>query len=623
MNPLPAEVETSTTFADLNISEHILAAVTSSGYINPTPIQARTIPLLIEGRDVLGMAQTGTGKTAAFAIPMLQAIDLSISATQVLILAPTRELAMQVAEAFEKYAANLKGLRVAAIYGGQDYQLQFRQLSRGAHVVVGTPGRVMDHIRRGSLKLDGLKGLVLDEADEMLRMGFAEDVEWILEQTPATRQIALFSATMPDSIRRIAQKHLKNPAEITIKQRTATAETIRQRFVVVSPYQKESVLARILETEPIDAVIIFVKTKSTTVPLAEYLATQGYRTAALSSDVAQAQRERIVEHLKAGKLDIVIATDVAARGLDVQRITHVINFDLPSDSESYVHRIGRTGRAGRDGDTILFLHPRERFQLRRIEQVTRQPIEQMQIPAAAQVNEKRIERFKSRIKAALDHRDIEVYSTIIEELRKETETPIEQIAAALAVLAVGDAPLLVKDEGRDFNFNDSRGRDNGPVRDNGSGRGNPRMARGQDADRNMRPRGRDGSREMGARDAVPDARGPRSEGRPFRPMETFRIQVGQVHQVKPANIVGAIANETGLDSSCIGKIEIYDDYSTVDLLAGMPEDVFHSLKGVEVLGQQLNISRAAEHPPGDDFSARKGKGKFDSKRNLKTNAQRT
>ncbi|ODA28593.1 DEAD/DEAH box helicase [Planctopirus hydrillae] len=608
MTELPADIETTTTFADLNISPPILSAVTASGYVNPTPIQARTIPLLIEGRDVLGMAQTGTGKTAAFAIPMLQAIDLSSSATQVLILAPTRELAMQVAEAFEKYAANLKGLRVAAIYGGQDYQLQFRQLNRGAHVIVGTPGRVMDHIRRGSLKLDSLKGLVLDEADEMLRMGFAEDVEWILEQTPPQRQIALFSATMPDSIRRIAQKHLKNPAEITIKRRTATAETIRQRFITVPPFQKEAVLARILETEPIDAVIIFVKTKSTTVPLAEFLGSQGYRTAALSSDVPQAQRERIVEHLKSGRLDIVIATDVAARGLDVQRITHVINFDLPSDSESYVHRIGRTGRAGRQGDTILFLHPRERFQLRRIEQVTRQPIEPMQVPAAAQVNERRIERFKSKIKTALDHRDLEAFSGIIESLRKESDTPIEQIAAALAVLAAGDAPLLVKDDIRDFNSIETRNREPAP------GRGNPRLARAQDADRSMRPRGRETGREE---------RAPRSEGRSFRPMETFRIQVGQIHQVKPANIVGAIANETGLDSSCIGRIEIYDNYSTVDLLAGMPDDVFHSLKAVEVLGQQLNISRATEHPANEEFSARKSKGRFDSKRNLKPNQQRS
>ena len=401
---------------------------------------------MLEGRDVLGQAQTGTGKTAAFAVPMLQAIDLEQKVTQVLVLTPTRELAIQVAAAFRRYAAGLPGVRVAAIYGGQDYQVQFRQLDRGVHVVVGTPGRVIDHMRRGSLKLDGVRGLVLDEADEMLRMGFAEEVDWILTQTPSERQTALFSATMPDSIRRIAQRHLRNPAEITIKQKSATADTVRQRFVVVGPHEKQEVLARVLEAESIDGVLIFVNTKSTTEPLAEYLSSQGHRTAALSSDVAQSQRERIVQNLRSGKVDVIIATDVAARGLDVQRISHVINYDFPTDSESYVHRIGRTGRAGRTGNAILFLHPRGRHLLRRIEQATRQTIEPMEIPTNEVINKRRVTRFHERITAGMAHRDLATFASLVEQYRKENDVPLEQIAAALAALAAGDTPLLLTDD---------------------------------------------------------------------------------------------------------------------------------------------------------------------------------
>lgn len=561
-------------FQELNLSEPLLQAIQGAGYSTATPIQARAIPPLLEGRDVLGQAQTGTGKTAAFAIPMLQRIDLNRRQPQVLVLAPTRELAIQVSESFERYAAGLPGFRVAPIYGGQDYPTQFRQLDRGVHVVVGTPGRVMDHIRRGSLKLDGLRGLVLDEADEMLKMGFADDVEWVLTQAPAERQIALFSATMSDPIRRIAQRHLRNPAEITIKQKAATAETIRQRYVVATPHQKQAVLARVLEAEPIDGVIIFVKTKSTTDPLAEFLSSHGHRTAALSSDVAQKQRERIIDNLRTGKIDVIIATDVAARGLDVQRISHVINYDLPFDDESYVHRIGRTGRAGRTGQAILFLTPRERHLLRRIERATRQTIEPMEIPSKRAINQARVSRFHDRITASLAHPDLKTFTSLVEQFRaKNEDVPLEQVAAALAALAAGDNAFLpLTEELKPIGFDEFPG-----------GRGDSRSrsnARGFDDDRRGGPNGRNGQ-----------GRGPR---RHAERMETFRIEVGHNHQVKPGNIVGAIANETGLESSFIGRIEIFDDFSTVDMLAGMPNEMFQGLKRVWVAGRPLNISRMDE-----------------------------
>jgi len=580
MSSTPAAVEgAETTFASLNLSAPLLQAIQSSGYEVATPIQAKSIPLLLAGRDLLGQAQTGTGKTAAFALPFLQKIDLSNKATQVLVLTPTRELAIQVAEAFERYASGMSGLRVASIYGGQDYGLQFRQLDRGVHVVVGTPGRVMDHLRRGSLKLDSLAGLVLDEADEMLRMGFADDVEWILTQTPPTRQIALFSATMPAAIRRIAQAHLNDPAEITIQQKSATADTVHQRYVVAAPHQKQAILARILEAETIDGVLIFVKMKSTTEPLAEFLASHGHRTAALSSDIAQKQRERIVDSLRAGKIDVLIATDVAARGLDVQRISHVINYDLPFDSESYVHRIGRTGRAGRAGSAIMFLHPREKMQLKRLERATRQTIEPMEIPTKRAINRLRVARFHERITAGLAHKDLATFTSLIEQYRAENpEVPVEQIAASLIGMVQGNTPLLASEELKPGSFVGSH-----DVRDN------DRRPSGHQTDRaphgNSGPRGRN-------------------------QMETFRIEVGSAHTVKPANIVGAIANETGLSSQYIGRIEIFDQHSTVDLLAGMPNDMFYALKKVRVAGRQLNISRASEGaapPPRERFAGKKFK----------------
>lgn len=553
-------------FRTLGLNDSIVRAVESSGYLTPTPIQAETIPLILTGRDIVGQAQTGTGKTAAFALPLLQMINVADRRPQVLVLAPTRELAIQVADAFEKYASDMRGLHVVPIYGGQDYQVQFRALDRGVQVVVGTPGRVMDHVRRGSLKLDALQTLVLDEADEMLRMGFADDVEWVLTQLPTERQIALFSATLPEPIRQIAQRHLRNPAEITIRQQTATADTIRQRFIVADRRQKEAVLARVLEAEPTDGVIIFVKMRSTTEPLAEFLSQHGHRAAALNGDVAQKQRERIVDNLRSGKIDIVVATDVAARGLDVQRVSHVINYDLPFDSEAYVHRIGRTGRAGRSGEAILFVDPRDRRLLKNLERATRQPIEPMEMPSNRTINKRRVGKFHEKITAALTHPEIESFTSITEQYCREKGVPAEQVAAALAIIANGEKPLLVKDVFKPTEFFDGHG---GPRhgRDRDEGRG-----------RDFRPGRQDGPR--GFEEA----------------METFRVEVGHVNQVKPGNLVGAIANEAGISGSRIGRIAIYDDYSTIDLPVGMPPAMFHELKKVRVAGQQLNISRPGEQP---------------------------
>ncbi len=560
-------------FPTLGLNDSLVRAVERCGYRTPTPIQAETIPLILEGRDVLGQAQTGTGKTAAFALPLLQRINISDRRPQVLVLTPTRELAIQVAEAFENYASEIRGLRVAPIYGGQDYQIQLRALDRGVQVIVGTPGRVMDHMRRGSLQLDGLKTLVLDEADEMLRLGFVEEVEWVLTQVPAERQIALFSATLPEPIRRIAQRHLRNPAEITISQQAATADTIHQRFIIAARHQKEAALARILEAEPIDGVLVFVKTRSTTEPLAEFLAQHGHRAAALNGDVAQKQREKIVDSLRSGKIDIVVATDVAARGLDVQRVSHVINYDLPFDSEAYVHRIGRTGRAGRSGEAILFVDPRDRHILKNLERATRHVIEPMELPSNRTINKQRIAKFHDKITAALTHPEFEGFTSIMEQYRRENEIPVEQIAVALAILANGEKPLLMKDAFKPSGFLEGH-------EERSHGRGGPRHSRGWNEDRgaDLRPRFQAGSRRRDER------------------METFRVEVGRVNQVKPSNLVGAIANEVGISGSRIGRIAIYDDYSTVDLPVGMPHEMFCELKMVRVAGRPLNISRPVEGP---------------------------
>ncbi|NTU58957.1 MAG: DEAD/DEAH box helicase [Chlorobiaceae bacterium] len=567
--------DTPMTFRNLNLSEPILSALEAVGYETPTPIQARTIPLILEGRDVLGQAQTGTGKTAAFALPILSNIDLSRPEPQALVLAPTRELAIQVAEAFHTYAEQMKGFNVLPIYGGQDYGVQLRSLKRGVHVVVGTPGRVMDHMRKGTLNLEGLQYLVLDEADEMLRMGFIDDVEWILDQTPDSRQVALFSATMPAPILRIARKHLKAPAEITIESKTTTVDTIRQRYWMVGGHHKLDALTRILEAEPFDGIIIFVRTKTETVALAEKLQARGYSASALNGDMAQAQRERTIEQLKDGNLNIVIATDVAARGLDVDRISHVINYDIPTDTESYVHRIGRTGRAGRSGEAILFVSPRERGMLFAIERATRKRIDQMELPSTEIINDKRIARFKQRISDAIAGEDLEFYTRLVEQYCLEHDVTELEAAAALAKLLQGDTPFLLSAKPEKSSYQSDRE----PRRE--SSRGD--SYRGGDSYR-------DESRHQDSR----KPRGGKTGLYADEKKETYRLEVGGVHDVKPGNIAGAIINEIGLDPEAIGRITINEQYSTVELPAGIPNDVYQELKKVRVCGRQLRASKMDE-----------------------------
>jgi len=557
------------TFQQLALSEPILKALNDVGYETPSPIQAETIPLLLSGRDVLGQAQTGTGKTAAFALPALSNIDISQRDPQILVLTPTRELAIQVAEAFHKYAKHIKGFNVLPIYGGQEYGGQIRSLKRGVHAVVGTPGRVMDHIRKGTLNLDGLKTLVLDEADEMLRMGFIDDVEWILEQTPKTRQIALFSATMPTQVRRIATAHLTNPAEITIKMKTATANLIRQRFWPVSGMHKLDALTRILEAETFDGMIIFVRTRIATVEVAEKLSARGFAASALNGDIPQAQRERTVDQLKKGKLDILVATDVAARGLDVERISHVVNYDIPHDTEAYIHRIGRTGRAGREGDAILFVAPRERRMLNAIERATSKKIELMELPSTELINDKRIAQFKQAIADTLATEDLGLFKHLVEQYQNEHNVPAIEIASALAKLVQGDSPLLLQHK---------------PV---------PRADKAWIRAAMTKPRTRD--RGKGSERSERPQR-PRKDAPPEKGMQRFRIEVGHIHKVMPGNIVGAIANEANIDAQNIGRINIFDDHSTIDLPADMPEDIYAGLNKVWVAGQTLNISREGEAP---------------------------
>ncbi len=566
----------SVTFRDLNLSKELLQGLDEVGYETPSPIQAQAIPHLMQGLDILGHAPTGTGKTAAFALPLLSRLDLNNRSVQVMALAPTRELAVQVAEAFKRYAKHIPGFNVLAIYGGQDYSGQIRQLKRGVHVVVGTPGRVMDHMRKGTLKLDGLQALVLDEADEMLRMGFVDEVEWILEQTPPKRQMALFSATMPKEIQRIARRHLDDPQEVSIKAKTATAETIRQRYWLVSGLRKIEALTRILEVEDFDGILIFVRTKLATSELAEQLEARGHAAAAMNGDMAQKSREQMVARLKSGGLDILVATDVAARGLDVDRISHVINYDIPYDTEAYIHRIGRTGRAGRKGDAILFVAPRERRMLGAIERATRQKISELELPSTETVNKKRIADFKQKITDTIGKGHLAFMRGIIEEYQSETEASAMDIAAAMANIAQGGQTLLMAPEKKQANKprQDNRG---GLEPRNNRGRERERAPRAERTDRGNRPeRSSGGSRNMD--------------------LELFRIEVGREHGVEPSNIVGAIANEAGLDARNIGQISINDHFSMVELPMGMPKDVFGDLRKVWVCGQQLRISRDGEAP---------------------------
>ena len=602
--------EAVTSFAELDLPASLQKALADVGYETPSPIQAQIIPHMLEGVDVLGQAQTGTGKTAAFALPILARLDSKQKLPQVLVLAPTRELAIQVAEAFQKYAAHMSGFHVVPIYGGSDYRGQLRQLQRGVQVVVGTPGRVMDHMRRGSLDLSALKTLVLDEADEMLRMGFIEDVQWILEQTPDERQIALFSATMPDAIRRIAKRHLTDPREVSIAVTTMNNAAIRQRVWMMAGTHKLDALTRILEIEDFDGVIIFVRTRILTVELADKLAARGYSVAALNGDIAQKQREQTVEKLKKGKIDILIATDVAARGLDVKRISHVINYDIPSDVESYIHRIGRTGRAGREGDAILFAANRERRLLRAIEKATGNAIVKMELPTAEEVTGKRLGKFKQRITETLDTADLVLYRKLVEEYQHEYGVPVIEIAAALGVLAQGEKPLQEQASAKVAAV---------PRR---SDRGRPadRPTERKAKERKPRDKAPEAVRKAETRSTETGA----AKARPAKPkaakpdvgMERFRLEVGNEHGVNPGNIVGAIANEAEIESEYIGRIEIFDDHSTIELPEGMPKEIFKHLKAVWVSGQRLQISRldaeGKSSPSGKKTSKPKPKPRLDA-----------
>ncbi len=595
-------------FTDFNLSEPLLRALSDVGYESPSPIQAATIPPLLEGRDMLGQAQTGTGKTAAFALPALARLDPAAKKPQVLVLAPTRELAIQVAEAFQKYATHLPGFHVLPIYGGQAYGVQLSALKRGVHVIVGTPGRVIDHLDRGSLDLSELRTLVLDEADEMLRMGFIDDVEAVLKKTPETRQVALFSATMPAQIKRIAQTYLKDPVEIAIKAQTTTAANIRQRVWMVSGTNKLDALTRILEAEAFDAMIIFARTKLGTQELAEKLSARGFAAAAINGDLDQKQREKTIQQLKDGRIDILVATDVAARGLDVERISHVLNYDIPYDTESYVHRIGRTGRAGRSGEAILFAAPRERGMLGAIERATRQKIEPMQLPSVETVNERRVTKFLDRVTEALAHPDLALFRDLVERYEREHNVPAAEIAAALAKVVQGDSPLLltqsahIAEKPRKFDRDEGRGPRERIERRESAAQASPFSQAAPTAPAKPRPpRPENAGEALFADDDVAPSKPPRRERATSDhgfAMETFRIEVGHVHGVQPGNIVGAIANEADLESKFIGRIDIRDDHSLIDLPEGMPRELLEHLKKVWVSGQQLRMRRADEDEGG-------------------------
>ena len=562
-------------FDQLDLQAPILAALAEIGYETPSPIQAACIPHLLAGHDILGEAQTGTGKTAAFALPALDQVDINQRNPQVLVLTPTRELAIQVAEAFQRYASKMPGFHVLPIYGGQSMVVQLRQLQRGAHVVVGTPGRVMDHLERKSLNLEGLTTLVLDEADEMLRMGFIDDVEWILEHTPTARQTALFSATMPDAIRRVAHRYLRDPKEVKIKAATATVSTIKQRFLQIAGPHKLDALTRILEVEDdFDAAIVFVRTKTATVELAEKLEARGYAAACLNGDMTQQLRERVIEQLKNETLDIVVATDVAARGIDVPRVSHVINYDIPYDTEAYVHRIGRTGRAGRNGNAILFVAPRESHLLRQIERATKQPIEPLKLPSREAVADKRVAAFRQQVSEVLESEDLTFFLDVVAAIEEKHDADVHTIAAALAFLAQKDRPLQMPDTGKP------------DIAQLAAGAGRPERPAREPRDN---------------RSEILERRRDYAEGRLAR----YRIDVGREHMASPKDIVGAIANEARIESRFIGQINLFEDYSTVELPADLSNDVLQILRRARVRQQPLNIRLAS---PEEASRERGGRG---------------
>ena len=541
--------ESSVNFNSFGLSDALLKVLEEVGYEVPTAIQEQCITHLLNGHDVIGQAQTGTGKTAAFALPLIDRIDLNNNQVQLLVLVPTRELAIQVSEAIQTYARHLKGFHVLPIYGGQSYDVQLRPLKRGVHAVVGTPGRVMDHLKRGTLKLNSLKALVLDEADEMLKMGFIDDVKWVLEKLPKERQIALFSATMPDVIRRVAEKFLNSPKLVKVKTKTATAQTISQRYWLVGGVHKLDALTRILEVESFDALLIFVRTKTATIDLAEKLSARGFTAEAINGDIAQNQRERIITQLKNGKIDILIATDVAARGLDVDRISHVVNYDIPQDPESYVHRIGRTGRAGREGKAILFVAPRERRMLKTIEKITRQPIDPMQLPSAKIINEQRVNNFKQRITDTLDNQELAIFEELILDYQKGHEIDAFKIASALALMAQGTEPLLLNEKEINQTSFDEKNKNKISVSIHA--------------------------------DTLKD--------HPKILMRRYKVAVGHKDKIKPGNVLGAIANEAEISSEFIGAIQIFQDFTTVDLPDEMPKETLQILKNTRVFDKKLNI----------------------------------
>lgn len=564
--------ESSPSFAQLGLPPAICETLTKMGYEQPSAIQARSIGPLLEGNDLLGIAQTGTGKTAAFALPLMARLTLQEKKPAVLVLTPTRELCIQVAEAFETYADGIKGLNVLAVYGGQEMGTQLRQLRRNPQVIVGTPGRVMDHIRRGTLDLSELQSVVLDEADEMLRMGFIEDVEWILEHTPKERQLALFSATMPPVIKRICDKFLNKPVEVRIESATRTVDKIEQSYVEVNGARKIKALDLLLETDEFDAVIVFVRTKNATQELAQQLEMEGYRAAAIHGDLNQRQRELCIRQLKDGIIDIMVATDVAARGIDVSRITHVVNYDVPYDGESYIHRIGRTGRAGRSGKAILFVTNRERRMLRIIEKTTGQPVKPMQLPTAETLRKTRFARFADQIKETLEKKPLDSLREALTEVKNLHGISDEELALALAFNAQKSRPLVVSEQDvsiipkRKPRDKENRDRDDRPSRDRGD---RPSRDRGERNDRG----GERGERKTQAE---------RSRDQENLDMDTYRIMVGRKHSVRVGDILGAIANELGIESKYIGNIKLEEDNSTIQLPEGMPSEVFTDFKKIRV-----------------------------------------
>ncbi|RLP54289.1 MAG: DEAD/DEAH box helicase [Ketobacter sp.] len=574
-----SDTENSSSFEELGMPDFVLKTLSELGYESPSPIQAASIPVFMSGQDLIGQAQTGTGKTAAFALPLLAKLDDKCKKPQVLVLTPTRELAIQVAEAIQRYARYRKGFRIAPIYGGQDFRPQLNLLRQGAQVVVGTPGRLLDHLRRGTLDISEVKTLVLDEADEMLRMGFIDDVEDILSHCSGEQQTALFSATMPAPIKRIADKYLKNPKHVNIVAKTATVERIEQSYWLVDGRQKQEALRRYLETRSFDAVIVFVRTRDSASEVAEKVNAWGYRAEAIHGAIGQNQREKTIIGLKKNRFDILVATDVAARGLDVDRFSHVVNYDIPYDSESYVHRIGRTGRAGRSGEAVLFVTHRENRLLQTIERHTRQKIVRAKIPSNDLVMQQRIERLKERIAKAATNTPSAVVQGIIEQCCHDMEIEPENLAAVLLNMLHEDQPLEPKQELT------------APA-----GRGSESSARRRDRDNESGGRGRDKGRLQIDESPIDEA--PRRlRDYPDVEMERFRIEVGKAHGVKPGDIVGAIANEVGIDSEYIGEINMRGEFSTVDLPEGMPKELFNQIKSIRARNQPLRITRFGKEEP--------------------------